>query len=115
MKLEGKAKMLRIHFGEDDQWQGRPLYEAIVERCRKLDIAGATVYRGIAGYGASTIIRKSNLFHFSADAPILIQIVDTAENIQRLLPALDEMVAEGLIAVSDVEVIRYVHQNGKQS
>ena len=64
MKLEGKAKMLRIHFGEDDQWQGRPLYEAIVERCRKLDIAGATVYRGIEGYGASTMIRRSHMLIF---------------------------------------------------
>jgi uncharacterized protein len=110
VKLEGKAKMLRIHFGEDDKWQGRPLYEAIVERCRKLDIAGATVYRGIEGYGASTRIRRSHMFHFSADAPILIQIVDTADNIQRLIPALDEMVSEGLMAMSDVEVIKYVHQ-----
>lgn len=115
MKLEGKAKMLRIHFGEDDQWQGRPLYEAIVERCRKLDIAGATVYRGIEGYGASTIIHRSHMLHFSSDAPILVQIIDTAENIQRLLPALDEMVQEGLIAMSDVEVIKYVHQEGRRS
>jgi len=113
MKLEGKAKMLRIHFGEDDKWQGRPLYEAIVERCRKLDIAGATVYRGIEGYGASTMIRKSHLLRFSSDAPILVQIIDTEENILRLIPALDEMVAEGLIATSDVEVIKYVHQEGK--
>jgi PII-like signaling protein len=114
MKLEGKAKMLRIHFGEDDQWQGRPLYQAIVERCRKLDIAGATVYRGIQGYGASTIIRRSHLLHLSSEAPILVQIIDTEENIQRLLPALDEMVAEGLIAMSDVEVIKYVHQQAEQ-
>lgn len=113
MKLEGKAKMLRIHFGEDDRWQGRPLYEAIVERCRQLDIAGATVLRGIEGYGASSIIRKSHLFRFSSDAPILIQIVDSDENIARLLPVLDEMVTEGLIAISDVEVIKYVHQNGE--
>ncbi len=113
MRLEGKAKMLRIHFGEDDQWQGRPLYEAIVERCRKLDIAGATVYRGILGYGGSTRIRKSHLLQFSPDAPILVQIIDTYENIQRLIPALDEMVSEGLIAVSDVEVIKYVHQHGQ--
>jgi uncharacterized protein len=115
MKLEGKAKMLRIHFGEDDQWQGRPLYQAIVERCRKLDIAGATVYRGIQGYGASTVIRRSHWFHLSPDAPMLVQIIDTEENIQRLIPALDEMVAEGLIAMSDVEVIKYVHQDGQRS
>src|ERR1700753_3440045 len=101
MKLEGKAKMLRIHFGEDDQWQGRPLYQAIIERCRQLDIAGATVFRGIEGYGASTMIRRSHLFHFSSDAPILIQVIDTEQNIQRLIPELDAMVAEGLVAVSD--------------
>jgi PII-like signaling protein len=91
MKLEGKAKMLRIHFGEDDQWQGRPLHRAIVERCRELDIAGATVYRGIEGYGASTIIRRSHLLRLTSDAPILVQIVDTAENIALLIPVLDEM------------------------
>ena len=115
MKLEGKAKMLRIHFGEDDQWEGRPLYRAIVERCRQLDIAGATVYRGIEGYGASTRIRRSHLLQFSSDAPILVQIIDTSENIQRLIPALDQMVAEGLIATSEVEVIKYVHQEGQRS
>ena len=115
MKLEGKAKMLRIHFGEDNQWQGRPLYEAIVERCRKLDIAGATVYRGIEGYGASTIIHRSQMLRRSSDDPILVQIIDKAENIQRLIPALDEMVQEGLIAMSDVEVIKYVHEGGQRS
>lgn len=113
MKLEGKAKMLRIHFGEDDKWHGRPLYQAIVERCRQLDIAGATVLRGIEGYGASTMIRRSHMLSFSSDAPILVQIIDTEANIQRLIPALDEMVAEGLIAMSDVEVIKYVHQQGE--
>jgi len=113
MKLEGRAKMLRIHFGEDDQWHGRPLYQAIVERCRELDIAGATVLRGIEGYGASTRIRRRHLLQFSPDAPILIQVIDTGDNIQRLLPALDEMVSEGLIAISDVEVIKYVHQDGR--
>lgn len=113
MKLEGKAKMLRIHFGEDDQWHGQPLYQAIVERCRQLDIAGATVYRGIQGYGASTRIRRSHLLSFSSDAPVLVQIIDSEENINRLIPALDEMVSEGLIAMSDVEVIRYVHQGGE--
>lgn len=113
MKLEGKAKMLRIHFGEDDKWNGQPLYQAIVERCRELNIAGATVMRGIEGYGASTMIRRRHLFSFSSDAPILVQIVDTAENIQRLLASLDEMTFDGLIAISDVEVIKYVHQDGQ--
>ncbi len=114
MKLEGRAKMLRIHFGEDDKWQDRPLYRAIVEKCRELDIAGATVYRGIQGYGASTLIHRSHTF-FSKDAPIMVQVIDTEEKISKLLPILDGMVSEGLIAMSDVEVIRYVHQEGKRS
>lgn len=114
MKLRGKAKMLRIHFGEDDKWHNRPLYEAIVMKCRELDIAGASVFRGIEGYGASTLIRKKHLL-FSSDRPIMVSVVDTEENIRKLIPALDEMVNEGLIAVSDVEVIRYVHQDGMRS
>lgn len=110
MKLEGKAKMLRIHFGEDDKWRGQPLYKAIVEKCRELDIAGATVYRGIEGYGASTIIRRSHLLSVSHDAPIMVSVVDSEDKIRKLIPALDGMVDEGLIAMSDVEVIKYVHQ-----
>lgn len=115
MKLEGKAKMLRIHFGEDDKWHGKPLYRAIVEKCREMDIAGATVYRGIEGYGASTLIHRPHLISFSSDAPIMVSIVDTDEKIKKLIPTLDQMVDEGLIAISDVEVIKYVHQAGVHS
>jgi hypothetical protein len=114
MKLEGKAKMLRIHFGEDDKWQGKPLYEAIVSKCRELDLAGATVLRGIQGYGSSTLVHKHHLLR-SSDRPIMVAVIDTEEKIRKLLPALDEMVDEGLIAMSDVEVIRYVHQEGVRS
>jgi PII-like signaling protein len=114
MKLEGKATMLRIHFGEDDRWRGKPLYQAIVEKCRELDIAGATVFRGIEGYGASTLIHRSHML-WSSDRPIMVSVVDTEQNIQKLLPALDEMVGEGLIAMSEVEVIKYVHQDGIRS
>jgi uncharacterized protein len=114
MKLEGKAKMLRIHFGEDDKWHNQPLYEAIVIKCRELDIAGATVFRGIAGYGASTLIHKRHLLR-SSDRPIMVSVIDTEEKIRTLIPALDEMVDEGLIAMSEVEVIRYVHQAGVRS
>lgn len=113
MKLEGRAKLLRIHFGENDTWQGKPLYEAIVHRCRELDIAGATVYRGVEGYGANSRIRHSHLL--SRDGPIVVTIVDTEEKIKSLLPVLDQMVGEGLIAMSDVEIIRYVHEGGKRS
>jgi uncharacterized protein len=115
VKLAGKAKMLRIHFGEDDKWNGKPLYRAIVEKCRELDIAGATVFRGIEGYGASTLIHRSHLLSFSSDAPIMVSVIDSEEKVQRLLPHLDEMVREGLIAISEVEVIKYVHQGGARS
>ena len=114
MKLEGKAKMLRIHFGEDDKWQDQPLYEAIVIKCRELDIAGATVFRGIEGYGASTLIHKRHLLR-SSDRPIMVSVIDTEEKIRSLIPALVKMVDEGLIAMSEVEVIRYVHQDGVRS
>jgi uncharacterized protein len=116
MKLEGKAKMLRMYFGEDDKWEGKPLYRAIVEKCRELDIAGATVLRGIGGYGASTALRHPHhLLSFSHDAPVMVSIVDAAEKIDQLIPALDKMIGDGLVAVSDVEVIRYVHQGGVRS
>jgi PII-like signaling protein len=115
VKLEGKAKMLRVYFGEDDKWKNKPLYRAIVEKCRELDLAGATVFRGIEGYGASTLIHRSHLLSFSPDAPIMVSVVDSDENIQKLLPFLDEMVSEGLIAMSEVEVIKYSHQDGLRS
>lgn len=115
MKLEGKAKMLRVYFGEDDTWNGKALYRAIVEKCRELDIAGATVLRGTAGYGASSLIRRSSAFSLSHDAPVMVSIVDSDEKIQKLLPFLDEVFGEGLVAVSDVEVIKYVHQGGMRS
>jgi hypothetical protein len=86
-----------------------------VEKCRELDIAGATVFRGIEGYGASTLIRRPHHLSFSHDAPLMVSVIDSEEQIQKLLPFLDEMVAEGLIAMSNVEVIKYVHQDGKRS
>ncbi|HXP88532.1 MAG TPA: DUF190 domain-containing protein [Bryobacteraceae bacterium] len=98
------AKLLRLHLTERDRHQGKPLYEAIVETCRKLDIAGATVFRGLEGYGGSAEIHKPHLL--AHDLPIVIQIVDSAENIARLLPVLEEMMDKGLIAVSDVTTLR---------
>jgi uncharacterized protein len=115
MKIEGKAKLLRIHFGENDMWQGKPLHRAIVEKCKELDIAGATVLRGIEGYGASTLIHRPHRLSFSSDAPVMVSVVDSEEKIRQLLPFLDEMLRDGLIATSDVEVIKYVHQGGTRS
>ena len=106
MKLEGKAKMLRIHIGDDDRWEGEPLYRAILKRAKMLDIAGATVYRAIEGYGAHKRRHKSGVF--SSDAPISVVIIDTEEKIGALLDALESIVVEGcLVAVSDVDVIKY--------
>lgn len=110
MKEEFKARMLRIHFGESDKWNGKPLHEAIVAKCQELGMAGATVYRGIEGYGGSTRIHRAGYWKFSRDAPMMLSIIDREEQIARLLPHLDEMVQEGLIAMSDVDVIRYVRQ-----
>ncbi len=108
MTLTGPAKLVRVHFGEDDKWHGKPLYEAIVEEARRHDLAGATVYRGIEGYGASSRIHRRQLLT-SSDLPIMLCIIDTAEKIERFLPTLQSMVQEGLVAISDVDVIRYTH------
>ncbi len=109
VRLVGKAKMLRVHIGENDKWEGEPLFETIVKRARQLDIAGATVYRGILGYGAHKRIHKHHAVTLSSDDPILISIIDEEEKINRLLSALDSIVTGGcLIAISDVTVIKYV-------
>jgi uncharacterized protein len=107
MKEQFKAQMLRIHFGEADKWQGKPLHEAIVSKCMELGMAGATVYRGIEGYGASSRIHHTSHWKFSRDAPILLTVIDREEQIEKLIPHLDAMVEEGLVAMSRVEAIRY--------
>lgn len=107
MKEQFEARMLRIHFGESDKWQGRPLHEAILAKCEELGLACAIVYRGIEGYGTSTRVRHASLWKLSRDAPIMVSIIDTEENIAKLLPHLDAMVGEGLIAASTVQVSRY--------
>jgi PII-like signaling protein len=109
MKLTGSAKMIRIHFGEDDRWQGKPLHQAIVEEARRQDLAGATVYRGIEGYGASSRIHRKHLLT-SSDLPVMVCIIDEEQKIREFLPIIERMVGEGLIAISDVEVIRYTHR-----
>ncbi|PYR89121.1 MAG: hypothetical protein DMF84_25815 [Acidobacteria bacterium] len=103
MTLNGPAKMVRIHFGEDDRWEGKPLHEAIVEEARRQDLAGATVYRGIEGYGASSRIHRRHLLT-SADLPIMVCLIDEASKIDRFMPTIKAMVQEGMIAISDVEV-----------
>ena len=107
MPPASNAKLLRIHISEGDTYQGKPLYEAIVAKCREMGIAGATVYRGFEGFGLSAHIHHSSLWPGANDPPIMVSIVDREERIALLLPHLDEMVAEGIVAISDVEVIRY--------
>ena len=98
------AKILRIHISEADRLAGKPLHQAIVAKCRELKIAGATVFRGLEGYGESAEMHRSHLARH--DQPILISIVDSAENLGRLVPVVEEMMDTGLIAVSDVQVVR---------
>jgi uncharacterized protein len=104
MPVPTPGKILRLHFSERDRYQGKPLYEAIVDKCRELRIAGATVYRGLEGYGETAEIHRSHVL--SHDLPIVVSIIDSAENVARILPVVEEMMDKGLIAMSDVEVIR---------
>jgi len=113
MKEQFEARMLRIHLGEDDRWQGKPLHDAIVAKCQELGLAGAIVYRGIEGYGTSTRIHHASHWKFSKDAPIMVSIIDREDQINKLLPYLDAMVEEGLIAMSRVEVIRFSRDSPK--
>ncbi|MGP8261051.1 MAG: DUF190 domain-containing protein [Acidobacteriaceae bacterium] len=115
MKEQFSARMLRIHFGENDKWQGKPLHEAFMAKAQELGLTGAIVYRGIEGYGTSTRIRHSSHWTFSSDAPIMVSIIDTEDQILKLLPHLDAMVEEGLIATSSVEVIRYSRSSEQTS
>ena len=107
MKIEGEGKLVRIFIGESDRWHGKPLYQAIVERVREEGLAGATVLRGIEGFGADSRLHTARLLRLSEDLPVVIEIVDSAEQIERILPALDEMVGEGMVTVERVEVIAY--------
>jgi len=104
MRTVSKAKLLRLHFSEADRYEGKPLYEAVVDRARQLGIAGATVFRGVEGYGETAEMHRAHLLR--RDQPIVVTIVDTAENIARLIPELEAMMDTGLIATSDVECIR---------
>jgi PII-like signaling protein len=106
---EQPGKMLRIYIGQDDRWEGKPLYEQIVERLRQAHAAGATVYKGAMGYGAHQRLHTSGRLGLSRDLPIMIAVVDTDENIRRILPLIDDMVMEGLVVLSDVDVIKYQH------
>ena len=107
MKIDGEGELLRIFIGESDHWNGKPLFEAIVLRARELGLAGATVLRGLEGFGAHSRIHTSSILRLSQDLPIVVEIVDQRERIEAFLPILDEMVHEGMITVEKVRVIAY--------
>lgn len=105
---KGKARMMRIFLGESDKWHGDRLYDAILQRLRLMDISGATVYRGILGYGAKGHTRRSGIVPISHDCPIMISVIDTTEKLEAAIAAVEPMLEDGLIVLSDVDVIRLV-------
>jgi PII-like signaling protein len=107
VKSESAGKLLRIFVGESDRWGYQPLYTAIVEAARKAGLGGATVFKGIEGYGGPSVVHAARVIDFSSDLPVLVEVVDTEERIRAFLPALDEMVKEGLVTLETVEIIAY--------
>jgi len=109
METRGTARLMRIYMGESDKWQGEYLYEAIVKRLRSMDIAGATVYRGILGYGVKGHTHRSGHLPFSHDLPVMISVVDSDEKLAKAVTEIESMMQDGIIVFSDVDVIRLVH------
>ncbi len=113
MRLHGPARRLTIFVGESDQYRHRPLYAEIVRRAHQAGLAGASVFRGIEGFGASTVIHAAGLFHLREDLPCVIVVVDSPERIDAFVPQLDELIGSGLVVLDDVEVYRYVGRAGR--
>jgi PII-like signaling protein len=109
-RFEGERTLMRIHIGESDKWEGKLLYQAIVELLRRERFSGATVLRGVGGYGSSSVYHTDKILRLSQDLPIVIEVVESAERIEQILPRLDEMVGGGLITLEKVRVILYRSQ-----
>jgi PII-like signaling protein len=110
VKIEGKARVMEIYIGESDHWQDKPLHEALVRAMRANDLAGVTVYRGILGYGAHRRVHRDKPLHLSHDSSIMLSVVDTEEKLQAFLPIVEQMVLEGLVVLSEVDIIKYAHR-----
>jgi uncharacterized protein len=106
-RFEGERTLMRIHIGESDRWHGRPLYEAIVELFRREKFSGVTVLRGVGGYGSSSIYHTEKILRLSQDLPIVIELVEFTERIEKILPQLDGMIGGGLVTLEKVRVILY--------
>ncbi len=106
-KLDGEQTLMRIFVAESDRWQRQPLYKALVELIRQEGFAGATVLRGVSGFGATSVLHTDQLLALSQDLPLVIEVVDTEENIEAILPKLDEMLQGGLVTLEKARVIRY--------
>jgi uncharacterized protein len=107
MKLEGTALLVRIYFGESDHWHGKPLYQAIVEFLRDRHFAGATVLRGMEGFGAKAHLHTTRILRLSEDLPVVVEVVDEEQKLRAILPELDAMVGDGLITLERVEVFAH--------
>ena len=114
MKIEGNGVLLRIFVGESDRYDGQPLYEAIVRVAHEHGVAGATVMRGMTGFGANSRIHTTKILRLSEDLPMIIEIVDSEEKIEEVLPIIDDMVTEGLITREKVTVIAYRHNGDSE-
>ena len=106
-RFEGERTLMRFHIGESDRWHGKPLYEAIVQLLRQEKFSGATVLRGVAGYGGSSIYHTDKVLRLSQDLPIVVEVVESSERIEQVLPRLDEMIGGGLVTLEKVRVILY--------
>jgi uncharacterized protein len=106
-RFEGDRTLMRIHFGESDKWHGKPLHEALVALFRREGFSGVTVLRGVGGYGSSSLYHTDKILRLSQDLPLVVEVVEYSERIERILPQLDEMVEGGLITLEKVHVILY--------
>lgn len=109
MKIEGPGQAITAYIGEDDHWHGKPLVNALVERLRAEGFAGVTVTRGVIGFGAHSRVHSANVLQLSQDLPLVLTLVDTPERAARALAVFEEMIAEGLITVHEVEIVKYRH------
>ena len=105
--LDGEQLLARIFIGESDRWHHQALAMALLERLRREGFAGATVFHGVAGFGARSVLHSAHLLRLSEDLPVVIEVVDTEQHIDRLLPILDEMVSEGLVTLEKARVVKY--------